>query len=78
MNSKKWCGNPHIRCNLITLFSSLVPRKEAQRDENFNFVFKNSQIIKKFLIPAIIRVFIDSERTGKDKNFKLRLSQSVL
>ena len=65
------CTNPHLRAEIMQVIYLILPRKKIARRykrdymEDFGMkVFSESKINNEFLMIGLIRIFIDSEKTG--------------
>lgn len=66
MNNRNLLANPHLRVKGIELFHLFDSPNYDRRRRSFSNspIFRNNEIIKKHLMAGLIKVFIDSEKTG--------------
>jgi len=71
LGSKNWIKNPHLKAGCTQLLATLIPRPEnkGSATENFLFLFKDNPYFKQYLVPNLIRFFIEAEKTGSNNQF---------
>jgi hypothetical protein len=73
--------NPHIRVEFVSFLHSILPQKkvsQAREKENrlYKDVYFHNDILKRWLMHALIVVYIDSEKTGYYNKFTWRCSSA--
>ena len=76
LESPGYVRNPHLRMKFVAVITLLIPPKAPRRtrgsDEerpDFSAIFNTNAISKRFLPPALIRLYVDIENTGSHNQF---------
>lgn len=76
-------GNPHMRIDLINFLLHLVPQKNVSKHhEKQNRLYKDvffvNDALKKYLMHALLVVYVDSEKIDYYSKFQYRFASAHL
>lgn len=69
MNSSTYVKNPYIRSRFIEVLFEMSPNSTSNsplHGNRFASLFESNPVASKFLVPALIQVYVDVETTGSN------------